>query len=172
MDGLFSRGYWIKDILKDDGHRRFIDFLDSPALPYDFSELRDGYGLRTLLVSFSEGSSTGAVINTLLIKTRCIVDDIMGNDHWQLPTTNVCDPENAGFDVGDLNQLLGLYSRLQAHLAVLQSIYSPQQNLQGRVNVPFTNIFEDSQYVRMIRELGTVLRYLNPPEFQTLPFSL
>jgi hypothetical protein len=85
----------------------------------------------------------------------------MGNDHWQLPTTNVCDPENADYDVDDLNQLLKFYSRLQAHLAVLQSIYSPQQSLQGRVNVPFTTIFEEFRFVEMIRELGTILRYAN-----------
>jgi hypothetical protein len=159
MDGFFSRGYWVKDIIKDDGHRMFLNFLDSRALPYDFSELRDGYGLRTLMVTFSEGASHGQVISALLQKTRCIVDDIMGNDHWQLPTTNICDPQNADFDVGELNQLLGLYSRLQAHLAVLQSIFSPQQSLQGRVNVPSTQAFDRPEYVGMIGELGTILRY-------------
>jgi hypothetical protein len=135
-----------------------LSWLNAPALPYDFAELREGYNLRNLMVSFSEGASGGQVIEPLLNTTKEIVNEITSNN-LQLPMTNVVDPKNPDFNPGELNRLLKLYSRLQLHLAILQSIYTPQPNLQGRVNNAFTGNFSASSNVDTLRSLGTILRY-------------
>ena len=157
MEGLFSRGHWVKDVLKDEGHLRFMSWLNSPALPYDFCELREGHNLRNLMVILSEGATGGQVVQPLITATKEIVDEITAND-LHLP---VVDPNSSDADVAELNRLLSLYTRLQSHLAVLGSIYNPQPSFQGRVIVPFTGTFNLKANIDFLRSLGTIVRYIS-----------
>ena len=143
-----------------------MSWLNAPALPYDFCELREGHNLRGLMVTFSEGATAGQVVQPLITATKEIVDEIISKD-LQLPMTNIVDPNSSEFDVAELNRLLNLYSRLQSHLSVLQSIYNPQPTFQGRVNAPFTGTFNLQGNIDLLHSLGTVLRYVPLSVFLT-----
>lgn len=136
-----------------------MSWLNAPALPYDFCELREGHNLRGLMVTFSEGATAGQVVQPLITATKEIVDEIISKE-LQLPMTDIVDPNSSEFDVAELNRLLNLYSRLQSHLSVLQSIYNPQPTFHGRVNAPFIGTFNLQGNIDLLRSLGTILRYV------------
>jgi E3 ubiquitin-protein ligase HUWE1 len=133
--------------------------LNAPSIPYDFGETRDGHVLRTLMVQFVEQNGP-TVVPPLLNVTREIVAEIT-NCPVSLPIKNIVDPSNLDFDVGELNRLLRLYSRLHSHLAVLQSIYNQTTNMQGRPNVAHTVPFSVSENVEMLTSIGEVIRFVS-----------
>jgi hypothetical protein len=132
--------------------------LNAPSIPYDFSETRDGHGLRTLMVQFVDQNGP-TIIPPLLNITREIVTEVT-NSPVPLPVKNITDPANIDFDLEELNRLLRLYSRLQSHLAVLQSIYSQQLNMQNRPSFAYTVPFQILENVEILALIGIVVRYV------------
>ena len=136
-----------------------LGILNAPSIPYDFGEAREGYALRALMAQFVDQSGS-VVIPPLLDATREIVSEI-SECSVSLPVKNILDKANIDFDVGELNRLLRLYSRLHSHLAVFQSIYTPTLNMQGRQNIAYTQCFSQSENVEMLASIGTIVRYLS-----------
>lgn len=132
--------------------------LDAPSIPYDFGETRDGHVLRTLMVQFVDQNGP-TVIPPLLAATKDIVLEI-SNSQISLPITDITIPANVDFDVDELNRLLRLYSRLQSHLAILQSIYNQTTNMQGRPAVAYTVPFNQPDNVEILFGIGKVIRYV------------
>lgn len=133
--------------------------LNAPSIPYDFGETRDGHVLRTLMVQFADQNGP-VVLPPLLAVTREIVTEI-SNSPIALPVKNITDPANVDFDQNELNGLLRLYSRLQSHLAVLQSIVNQTTNMQGRPSVAYTIPFHQAENVEMLASIGKVVRYVS-----------
>jgi hypothetical protein len=150
----------IKDFIKEDGHLLFFSIFNAPAIPYDFCESRDGYGIRGLVVQFMD-SNNQTVIGPLLTATKEILDEI-AHCPMSLPVFNVTNKEAfpEDFDMLDFNRLLSLYSRLLSHLSLLQSVYNVTTNMQGRPSVPFTPPFNLPQNIDMLTEIGNVIRYV------------
>jgi hypothetical protein len=155
-EGFFSTVHWIKDFIKEDGHLLLLGTLNAPSIPYDFGETRDGQVLRALMVQFVDQNGP-IVIPPLLDATRNIVGEI-SNSPISLPVKNFVDPANVDFDVIELNRLFRLYSRLQSHLAILQSIYNQNTNMQGRASIPHTLPFNQMENVEMLASIGNVVR--------------
>ena len=157
-EGFFSTGHWIKDFIKEDGHLLLLGILNAPSMPYDFGEIRDGQVLRALMVQFVDQNGP-TVIPPLLDATKGIVTEI-SNSPILLPVKNIVDPANMDFDVNELNRLLRLYSRLQSHLAILQSIYNQNTNMQGRASTAHTLPFSQIENVEMLASIGKVVWYV------------
>ncbi len=99
-----------------------------------------------------------AIIPYLLNVTRNLLNDVETSG-ISLPVTNFVEPSDTQLDIPKLNNLLKLYSKLQAHLAILQSIYIQTTNMQGRPSVPYTIPFNQSENVEMLSTIGKVVRY-------------
>jgi len=132
--------------------------LNAPSIPYDFAETRDGYCLRNLMVLFVDQNGP-LIIPHLLDVTRNILSDLL-HCGTSLPVGNFAQDADAGFDIPELNKLLHIYSKLQSHLAILQSIYIQTTNLQGRTSAPYTVPFNQPENVEMLGVLGKVVRYV------------
>lgn len=130
--------------------------LNAPSIPYDFGETRDGYILRTLMVQFVDQNGP-IIIPPLLDAVKDILSEL-SDCTASLPVKNITDPGNVDFDVSEFNRLLRLYSRLQSHLAILQSIYNQTTNMQGRPNVAYTLPFDNDENLKMLASIGNVVR--------------
>jgi hypothetical protein len=135
-----------------------LDILNAPSIPYDFGDTRDGYCLRNLMVIFVEHNGA-AIIPYLLNVTRNLLNDVEASG-ISLPVTNFADPGETQLDIPKLNNLLRLYSKLQAHQAILQSIYIQSTNMQGRPSIPYTIPFNHPENLEMLGILGGVVRYI------------
>jgi hypothetical protein len=101
-----------------------------------------------------------SVIPRVLSVTREILTEI-SNCPASLPMDNIADPAvQAKIDVPELNTLLRLYSRLQSHLAILQSIYTQPSNTPGRSTVAYTIPFNQAENLEMLGLIGNVVRYV------------
>lgn len=137
-----------------------LDILNAPSIPYDFGETRDGYCLRNLMVLFIDVGGSPSVTTRVLDVTREILTSIDDGD-ISLPPRDIADPAVLEeIDIPALNRLLRLYSRLQSHLAILQSIYMQTQNIQGRPATAYTTPFNQAQNVDMLGVIGDVVRYV------------
>jgi hypothetical protein len=101
-----------------------------------------------------------SVIPRLLDVTRDILTEI-SKSPASLPMKNIADPAvQKELDLPELNNLLRLYSRLQSHLAILQSIYMQPPNMQGRPAAAYTVPFNQPENVEMLGLIGNVVRYI------------
>jgi hypothetical protein len=132
--------------------------LNAPSIPYDFGETRDGYILRTLMVQFVDQNGP-KIIPPLLAAVKEILSELSACTA-SLPVKNITDPANVDFDVSEFNRLLRLYSRLQSHLSILQSIYNQTTNMQGRPNVAYTFLLDSDENLEMLSLIGKVVRYV------------
>jgi hypothetical protein len=111
------------------------------------------------MVLFIEANAP-SIIPRVLRVTREILADI-SNCPASLPMNNIADPDiQAEINVPELNTLLRLYSRLQSHLAILQSIYTQPSNSPGRHTVAYTIPFNQPENVEMLGLIGNVVRYV------------
>ena len=155
-EGFFSTAHWLKDFVKDDGHKLLLGILNAPALPCDYAETRDGFCLRNLICLFAEQNGP-IVIPHIINATRDILTQIDQSPAC-LPNRYITDDGLEELDLATINPYLRLLARLLSHLGVLHSIYTQTTNLQGRPNTPYTLPFNQPENVEMIGTLGKIVR--------------
>jgi len=155
-EGLFSTAHWVKEFVREDGHKLLLNILRAPALPVDYADTRDGVCLRGLISLFAEQFGPN-VIPDVLTSTREIVTKIDVSP-VSLPSRYITEEGLADIDLNTLNPYLRLLSPLLSHLSILHSIYMQTTNMQGRPNPAYTLPFGQQENVDMLGTLGKIVR--------------